>query len=108
MEKLGVDFDYGERYYTGALDYTHIGAYNGGSSLVVAGDLEAENLVRLYKTELDVTAASKMQITYQKPSASDSSEMKLAPDFQRCTGGCRVYCNSRNRNENNFLEDGNG
>lgn len=80
--KLGVDFDYGERYYTGALDYTHIGAYNGGSSLVVAGDLEAENLVRLYKTELDVTAASKMQITYQKPSASDSSEMKLALIFK--------------------------
>lgn len=80
--KLGVDFDYGERYYTGALDYTHIGAYNGGSSLVVAGDLEAENLVRLYKTELDVTAASKMQITYQKPSASDGSEMKLALIFK--------------------------
>lgn len=80
--KLGLDFDYGEKYYTGALDYKKIGAYNGGSSLVVAGDLEAENLVRLYKTELDVTAASKMQITYQKPSASDGSEMKLALIFK--------------------------
>lgn len=80
--KLGVDFDYGEKYYTRALDYTHVGAYNGGSSLVVAGDLEAENLVRLYKTELDVKAASKMQITYQKPSASDGSEMKLALIFK--------------------------
>ncbi len=80
--KLGLDFDYGEKYYTGALDYTKIGAYNGGSSLVVAGDLEAENLVRLYKTELDVTAASKMQITYQKSSASDGSEMKLALIFK--------------------------
>lgn len=80
--KLGVDFDYGEKYYTRALDYTHVGAYNGGSSLVVAGDLEAENLVRLYKTELDVKASSKMQITYQKPSASDGSEMKLALIFK--------------------------
>lgn len=80
--KLGVDFDYGERYYTGAMDYKKIGAYNGGSSLVVAGDLEAENLVRLYKTELDVKAASKMEITYQKPSASDGSEMKLALIFK--------------------------
>lgn len=80
--KLGVDFDYGEKYYTGAMNYKKVGAYNGGSSLVVAGDLEAENLVKLYKTELDVTAVSKMQITYQKPSASDGSEMKLALIFK--------------------------
>ncbi len=76
--KLGVDFDYGEKYYTEALDYKKIGGYNGGSSLVVAGKLEAENLVKLYKTELDVVNGSKMSVTYQKPSASDGSEMKLA------------------------------
>lgn len=80
--KLGLDFDYGEKYYTGALDYTKIGAYNGGSSLVVAGDLEAENLVRLYKTDLSVNEASKMHITYNKPSKSDGSEMKLALIFK--------------------------
>lgn len=80
--KLKADFDYGERYYTGATEFTHIGAYNGGSSLVVAGDLEAENLLRLYKTELSVNESSKIEITYQKPSASDGSEMKLALIFK--------------------------
>lgn len=80
--KLKADFDYGENYYTGATEFKHIGAYNGGSSLVVAGTLEAENLLRLYKTELSVNASSKMEITYQKPSASDGSEMKLALIFK--------------------------
>ncbi|SHJ85579.1 Endo-beta-N-acetylglucosaminidase D [Clostridium cavendishii DSM 21758] len=75
--KLKVDFDYGEKYYTEAYKYKKNGGYNGGSSLVVAGSLESENFLRLYKTDLDVKDKSKLSIAYNKSSISDGSEMKV-------------------------------
>lgn len=76
--KLTVDFDYGPEYNfadTDRYDYKQIGAYQGGSSLVVSGDLNGENFLRLYKTDLDVNKSSKLSLTYNKSSANDGSTM---------------------------------
>lgn len=76
-DKLDVDFDYGDKYVTGAYDYKKIGGYNGGSSLVIAGDIDAENFLRLFKCDLDVKNKSKVFITYNKVSKNDETEMKI-------------------------------
>lgn len=80
--KLKVDFDYGEKYDTGAYTYQRVGAYNGGSSLVVAGKLDVENFLRLYKTDIDVVNTSKIDITFNKKSQTDGSEMKVGLIFK--------------------------
>lgn len=80
--KLAVDFDYGKKYNTEAYDYKKIGAYDGGSSLVVTGKLNAENFLRLYKTNLDVEANSKLSIAYNKSSKTDKSNMKVGLIFK--------------------------
>ena len=81
--KLDVNFDYGEKYNKGPLyDYESIGAYKGGSSLVVNGTLDDENFLHLYKTDLDVTENTKLSITYNKPSATDSSTMEIGVIFK--------------------------
>lgn len=78
--KLTVDFDYGPEYNlagTNRYNYEQIGAYNGGSSLVVNGNLNAKNFLRLYKTELEVNGNSKLSISFNKPSATDASAMAV-------------------------------
>lgn len=40
------------------------GAYDGGSSLVPTGDLDADNYLRLYRTELAVKSGSTSALTY--------------------------------------------
>lgn len=79
-DKLQVDFDYGPEYNiadTSRFDYEQIGAYEGGSSLVVSGQLDAENLLRLYKTDLSVGADSKLSVTYNKTAGDDGSTMSI-------------------------------
>lgn len=87
---LNVDFDYGPEYNYGPaagsqaaarFDYEQIGAYDGGSSLAVNGTLDADNFLRLYKTDLAVSAGSKASIAYNKPSASDGSSMSVGLVF---------------------------
>ena len=81
--KLGVEFDYGTEYTKDTQDnYTQVGAYNGGSSLVVNGKLDSENLLRLYKTDLEVNENSKASLTFKKISDDTTSEMKLALIFK--------------------------
>ncbi|MDP4097327.1 endo-beta-N-acetylglucosaminidase [Paenibacillus sp. P96] len=81
-ERLDVDFDYGPKYEKGArYDYQSIGAYNGGSSLVVNGNLNAENFLRLFKTDLTVNEHSKATLTYNKPTAADASSLSLGLIF---------------------------
>ncbi|RCX18159.1 putative repeat protein (TIGR02543 family) [Fontibacillus phaseoli] len=78
--KLTVDFDYGPKYNiadTTRYNYEQIGAYQGGSSLVVNGDLNAETFLRLYKTDLNVNEGSKLSITYNKSSDDDGSGMQI-------------------------------
>jgi len=79
---LGVDYDYGPRYIKAArFGYQQVGAYQGGSSLVLAGDLNADNYLRLYRTDLSVTAKSTLGITYRKVSAGDASQLRAAVTF---------------------------
>ncbi len=85
--KLDMDWDYGSTYErivegeTLPFEYQQIGAYNGGSSLVAYGDLEGENLIHLYKTDLNIVEDSKISLTYNKPS-TDASTMQLALVFK--------------------------
>ena len=87
--KLNVDYDYGEKYQrldkSGAdigTEYQKVGAYKGGSSLVVSGDLDAENFLHLYKTDLSVNDNTKVSITYNKASADDASKMEVGVIFK--------------------------
>lgn len=70
-----ADFDYGSKYRKtlsngteSSFDFDLIGAYNGGSSLVLYGTVDAENFIHLYKSNLDVNNASKMDVTFKKTS----------------------------------------
>ncbi len=88
---LNLDWDYGPRQEKvlldgtiGSFDYKQIGAYNGGSSLAIYGDLEAgkKQNINLYKTDLQVLDGSKLSLTYNKTSASDLSDLRLALRFK--------------------------
>ena len=85
--KLSAEFDYGSKYRKvyyngneGEFGFDLIGAYNGGSSLAVYGDIDAENFMHLYKSALDVSKDSKMSITFRKGS-EDEATMKLGLIF---------------------------
>ena len=85
--KLHADFDYGSKLVnktvTGEvkeMEYTQIGAWNGGSSLAVYGDLSGTDTMHLFKTDLAVNANSKASVTFWKVS-SDDAVMKLGLIF---------------------------
>ncbi|NGP46437.1 endo-beta-N-acetylglucosaminidase [Bacillaceae bacterium SIJ1] len=81
--KLQVDFDYGNSVENGdKFTYKQIGAYQGGSSLVVNGTLDAKNVVRLYKTDINVTNQSTASLTFNKITAPDHSEIQFALIFK--------------------------
>lgn len=83
--RLAVDFDYGPEYNltsTQRFNYQQIGAYQGGSSLVINGDLDAENFLRLYKTDISVNPKSKLSITYNKSSNDDGSTLQAGLIFE--------------------------
>ena len=86
--KLTADFDYGSKLVNNdkngkpmASPYTQVGAYDGGSSLVVYGNLSGNDTLHLYKTDLDVNANTKAEITFKKTS-SDDAQMKLGLIFK--------------------------
>ena len=86
--KLHADFDYGSKLVnktvTGAvreMEYTQIGAYNGGSSLAVYGKLSGTDTMHLYKTDLSVSETSTASLTFKKVSADDAV-MKLGLIFK--------------------------
>ncbi|MNS19428.1 Glycosyl hydrolase family 85 [compost metagenome] len=81
--KLTADFDFGPNYNKGSrFTYQPVGGFNGGSSLVVNGKLDADNFLHLYKTELGVQKDSTLSITYNKPSASDKSTLSIGLIFK--------------------------
>ncbi len=86
---LDMDWDYGPAFtrVQGAFPYTQVGAYNGGSSLVIYGDLADTHTVNLYKTELEVVDGSAIALTYHKSSADDASQIGVAVTFQTADGG---------------------
>ncbi len=90
--RLGVDFDYGVKDARADVNskpidmpYTQVGAFDGGSSLVVYGDIDAKNTLHLYKTDLQVKENSKLSITYNKASKSDSSVMEIGLIFKNAS-----------------------
>lgn len=75
---LDADFDYGpSATHAPRLSYTPVGAWRGGSSLVLTGELSEDSTVHLYKTDLDVTGTTTASLTWDKSSASDSSSVSL-------------------------------
>ena len=86
-EKLKADFDFGKKEERKdvkgdkiTLPFEQVGAYQGGSSLAVYGELSGKNNLRLFKTDLAVTATSKAKIAFRK-SSDDSAKMKLGLIF---------------------------
>ena len=92
--KLNADFDYGPEYKKnydngkedvlgneGSFDFDLVGAYQGGSSLVVYGAVDAENFLHLYKTDLDVAEDTQVALTFKK-SSEDDVAMKLGLIFE--------------------------
>ncbi len=71
---LQADYDYGSSSTSAPrFAYTPVGAYEGGSSLVLSGRLAADNTVRLYKTDLAVDAGSAVDLTWRKATTDDST-----------------------------------
>ena len=66
----------------GEFDFDLVNPYNGGSSLAVYGKVDADNFMHLYKTNLDVTDASKLALTFQKTS-DDNVAMSLGVVFAK-------------------------
>ncbi|WP_412541208.1 discoidin domain-containing protein [Longispora sp. K20-0274] len=52
---------------TPSLDFAD--AYNGGTSLLISGTLNATNTIRLYESQLPVSAATKLALTVKTPAA---------------------------------------
>ena len=82
-----VDFDYGpteqRKDVNGAsakTPYRQVGAWQGGSSLVVYGDVSGPATLRLFKTRLAVNGTTTMPITFRKGSVS-GGVMKVALVF---------------------------
>ncbi len=72
-DPLQADFDYGKDYEAvPRFKYTKVGGHEGGDSLVLSGKLSNDNTIRLYKTDLDVAAGSKIDLTYNKLNSDDS------------------------------------
>ena len=72
-DPLQAGFDYGKDYEAvPRFKYTKVGGYEGGDSLVLSGKLSNDNTIRLYKTDLDVAAGSKIDLTYNKLNSDDS------------------------------------
>lgn len=60
----------------GEFDFDLVNPYNGGSSLAIYGSVDATNFMHLYKTNLNVTDATKMNLTFRKTS-TDHVAMSL-------------------------------
>lgn len=80
---LDMDWDYGTKYWRvqGDFDYQQVGAYNGGSSIAIYGDVNASQYVNLYKTKLDVVPTTTLSLTYNKTS-DDAAAVALAVIFE--------------------------
>ena len=86
--KVHADFDYGNALVNLNVDgsekemeYTQVGAWNGGNSLAVYGNLTGTDTMHLYKTDLEVKASSTASVTFKKVS-SDDAVMKLGLVFK--------------------------
>src|SRR5699024_8551591 len=77
--ELRADIDYGPQYVPAErFSYTPVGAYEGGSSLVVEGDLDGDALLRLFRTELEITATTDLALAVKVPSGTVEITAALA------------------------------
>ena len=61
-------------------DFDRTDAYNGGSSLVIEGNLEADNPnhIKLYSTKLNIVdGTTELTITYKTPSENNNMQVGL-------------------------------
>ncbi|MCJ7843213.1 endo-beta-N-acetylglucosaminidase [Lederbergia sp. NSJ-179] len=78
---LQVDFDYGQEYESGDQHYEKVGAYTGGSSLAIHGDVATDHFLRLFKTDLSMNKDTNLTVSYRKTSTDDVN-MKLGLIFK--------------------------
>ena len=77
--ELRADVDYGPQYVPAErCSYTPVGAYEGGSSLVVEGDLDGDALLRLFRTELEITATTDIALAMRVASGTVEITAALA------------------------------
>lgn len=80
---LKADFDYGEEPRVDlqgkevALPYSPVGAYQGGNSLVLYGQAQQAQTIRLYKTNLDVKENSTAEVVWRAKDASTKARLAL-------------------------------
>lgn len=68
---LQADYDYGpEAVSAPRFSYEPVGAFEGGSSLVIEGTLDGDARLRLFRTELEVTDSTRLEIVAQVPQGS--------------------------------------
>ncbi|MBO9627221.1 MAG: hypothetical protein J7484_12720 [Microbacterium sp.] len=88
---LRADFDYGPGLDRKGVDgqivetpFQRIGAYRGGSSLAIYGDLGEDTTMRLFKTDLGVERATTVDVTYAAPAGGAAVQLAVvyadAPD----------------------------
>lgn len=75
---LQADYDYGPGSVSAPrFDHDPVGAWRGGSSLVLGGDLTSDNTLRLFKSDLTVQAGTRVDLTWAKTSATDDSQLRV-------------------------------
>ncbi|HEX7352758.1 endo-beta-N-acetylglucosaminidase, partial [Brachybacterium sp.] len=80
---LRADHDYGpEAVAAPRFTYTPLGAFDGGSSLVIEGTLEGDARLRLFRSELEITDSTQLHLTVQIPRGAVelSAALTLASD----------------------------
>ena len=77
--EMRADFDYGPEHVPAErFSYTPVGAYEGGNSLVVEGDLDGDAVLRLFRTELEITATTDLALAVRVPSGTVEITVALA------------------------------
>ena len=81
--QLQADYDYGPGHVPAErFAYTPVDPYEGGSSLVVEGELDGDAMLRLFLTALEVTETTRLSLTVQMPvgTADLTAAFALADD----------------------------
>ncbi|MCD8022904.1 MAG: twin-arginine translocation signal domain-containing protein, partial [Lachnospiraceae bacterium] len=74
LATLTADFDYGDGYDHGTqYAYETVNPWRGPASLVISGELGAEQFLYLYRCALDVNESSTLSVTFRKSSDDDAS-----------------------------------
>ena len=76
---LQADYDYGvDAVSAPRFSYEPVGAFEGGSSLVIEGALDGDARLRLFRTELEVSDSTRLEIVAQVPQGSVELSIAIA------------------------------